>query len=47
MKSYEELLGIYSGYLKMVEVLTAKITPQTDIKEIQRANNWSKAYRIK
>ena len=27
-KSYTELLGIYQGYIKMWEVLTAKVTLQ-------------------
>lgn len=49
-KSYDELLGIHQGYMKMLEVLTAKNTPQ--LREMKRTTralhiNNNKEYRIK
>lgn len=48
-KSYEELLGIHAGYIKMVEVLTAKNSQQLRIastKPPSRFLNNNKEYVI-
>lgn len=49
-KSYDELMGIHQGYIKMIEVLTAKNTTQMRVIKDEgkyHKNGNTKEYAIK